>query len=67
MRMNWPDRKIAPVVTVLPTEQIKPSMTNDERSVAVCPASVRSDVSCATCGSCANRKRPAIPTLNGLS
>nr|WP_051237496.1 hypothetical protein [Ottowia thiooxydans] len=52
--------KIAPMVTVLPTEQTKPSVTNDERLVAVCPASIRSDVSCATCGICAKPERRAI-------
>lgn len=52
--------KIAPVVTILPPEQTKPSVTNDRRFIAVCPATVRDDVSCATCGICANPRCRAI-------
>jgi len=52
--------EIAPVVTILPADQTKPSVTNDERFIAVCTATVRDDVSCATCGICANPRRRAI-------
>ncbi|WP_431777956.1 DUF7227 family protein [Ottowia caeni] len=52
--------EIAPVVTILPADQTKPSVTNDERFIAVCTATVRDDVSCATCGICAHPRRRAI-------
>ncbi len=51
---------IAPVVTLLPPDQVRPTTTPGGRFVAVCPASVRDDVSCATCGVCANPDREAI-------
>lgn len=53
-------RKVAPVVAALPTYQTKPTVTNDERLVAVCPATVRDDVNCSTCGICVNPRRRAI-------
>lgn len=51
---------VAPVVTLLPVGQDKPTTTPEGRFVAICPASVRDDVSCATCGICANPDRKAI-------
>lgn len=53
------DLGIAPVVTVLPAEQLTNTVTPKGRKVVVCPAVVRDDVSCATCGLCA-RLRDAI-------
>ncbi len=53
--------KVAPVVTVLPPGQTGLSVTNDERSVVVCPATIEgAGVSCATCGICANPRRRSI-------
>ena len=52
--------KVGPVVTLLPPEQTMPTTTPDGRYVAICPASVRGDVSCASCGICATVQRRAI-------
>ncbi|GAD23489.1 hypothetical protein [Acidovorax sp. MR-S7] len=54
------DLGIAPVVTLLPADQVTPTVTPAGRTVAICPASVRDDVSCATCGVCAVAHRKAI-------
>lgn len=51
---------IAPVATLLPSDQTKPTRTPDGHFVAVCPAAVRDDVTCASCGICANSTRKAI-------
>lgn len=51
---------IAPVVVVLPIDQTKPSKTPAGRHISVCPATVRDDVTCATCGICAVSSRKAI-------
>jgi hypothetical protein len=53
------DMGIAPVVTVLPANQTENTTTPKGRKIVVCPATVRDDVSCATCGLCA-RQRDAI-------
>lgn len=44
---------VAPVACVLPIEQDKPTRTPEGRFVAVCPATVRDDIDCASCGICA--------------
>lgn len=49
-----------PVVVVLPIGATKPTRTPEGRFVAVCPATVRDDVTCATCGICAHATRKAI-------
>jgi hypothetical protein len=51
---------VGPVVVVLPQGAAKPLRTPAGRFVAVCPASVRSDVTCASCGVCAVGSRKAI-------
>lgn len=51
---------VGPVVVVLPIDQTKPSRTPGGRFVSVCPAVVRDDVTCATCGICAHPTRRAI-------
>ena len=51
---------IAPVVVVLPIDQTKPSKTPAGRHISVCPAAVRDDVTCASCGICAVSSRKAI-------
>lgn len=53
------DLGIAPVVVVLPASQTENTTTPKGRKVVVCPATVRDDVSCMTCGLCA-RLREAI-------
>lgn len=52
--------KVGPVVTLLPPDQLKPTTTPEGRHVSICPASVRDDVSCATCGVCAIVSRRTI-------
>jgi len=53
------DLEIAPVVVVLPADQTENTVTPKGRKVVVCPATIRDDVSCKTCGLCA-RSRDAI-------
>ncbi len=53
------DAGIAPVTTVLPSTQMTNTTTPKGRKVVVCPAVVKDDVSCETCGLCA-RIRDAI-------
>jgi hypothetical protein len=47
------DMAIAPVVVVLPSDATQNTVTPKGRKVIVCPATIRDDVSCATCGLCA--------------
>lgn len=54
------DLNIGPVATVLPIDTTKPLRTPAGRLVAVCPAVVRDDVTCASCGICAVPHRKAI-------
>lgn len=51
---------IAPVACVLPTGTVKPLKTPGGRHVSVCPAVVRDDVTCASCGVCAVPRHKAI-------
>ena len=53
------DMGIAPVTTVLPSDQLTNTVTPKGRKVVVCPAVVKDDVSCKSCGLCA-RLRDAI-------
>lgn len=53
------DMGIAPVVTVLPADAMENTTTPKGRKIVVCPATIRDDVSCYTCGLCA-RQRDAI-------
>ena len=53
------DLDIAPVTTVLPEAQTTNTTTPKGRKVVICPATIRDDVSCATCQLCA-RNREAI-------
>lgn len=52
--------RIAPVACVLPIEQRTPMRTPEGRHVSVCPATVRDDISCASCGICAVPGHKAI-------
>ncbi len=51
---------IGPVVTVLPGDQVENSYTPAGRKIVVCPATIREDVSCATCKLCAVVDRAVI-------
>ena len=51
---------IAPVACILPTGTVKPLMTPAGRHVSICPATVRDDVTCASCGICAVPGHKAI-------
>jgi len=54
------DMGIAPVTVVLPHDQTSNTVTPKGRKVVVCPATIRDNVSCATCGLCAIAKRDCI-------
>lgn len=54
------DMAIAPVTVVLPHDATENVTTPKGRKVVVCPATIRDDVSCATCGLCAIVKRDCI-------
>ena len=51
---------VAPVVVILPADATKPTQTPAGRNVTVCPASIRDDVQCATCGICQDAGRKTI-------
>jgi hypothetical protein len=51
---------IAPVACVLPTGTTKTLKTPAGRHVSICPATVRDDVTCASCGICAVPGHKAI-------
>lgn len=48
---------IAPVVTILPHDQMENTTTPAGNAIVVCPAVTRSDVTCKTCGLCQNQRR----------
>jgi hypothetical protein len=50
------DLDIAPVTTVLPSDQMTNTVTPAGRKVVVCPAVIRDDVSCETCQLCARQR-----------
>lgn len=49
-----------PLVCVLPIEQTENTKTPQGRTVIVCPATVKDDVTCATCQMCYQRDRAAV-------
>lgn len=51
---------IAPVVVLLPRNQIQNVLTPKGRKVVVCPATYREHVNCARCGLCQSVKRSVI-------
>jgi hypothetical protein len=51
---------IAPVVTVLPANQVENTFTPAGRKIVVCPATIKDNVSCATCKLCAVTDRAVI-------
>lgn len=54
------DLEAGPVVTVLPRDAAKNTITPAGRRVVVCPATVRDDVTCAKCKLCARVDRDVI-------
>ncbi len=50
----------APVVVVLPSDQTTAVKTPQGRHVAICPATISDDVTCASCGLCAEAGRKSI-------
>lgn len=54
------DLGIAPVVVVLPKDARESVTTPKGRKVIVCPAVVRDDVTCATCGICAKIRKAVV-------
>ena len=54
------DLGVGPVAALLPEGTRKPVRTPAGRLVTVCPATVRDDVTCASCGICAVPHRKAI-------
>lgn len=54
------DTGAGPVVVVLPADQKTNTVTPAGRKVVVCPATIRDDVSCATCQLCQRRDRNVI-------
>lgn len=54
------DLDLGPVVTVLPQDQTENSTTPAGRKVVVCPATIRDNISCATCGLCQKVNRDCI-------
>lgn len=51
---------IAPIVTVLPANQVQNSFTPQGRKIVVCPATIKDGISCATCKLCAVKNRTTI-------
>lgn len=51
---------IGPVVTVLPRDAASVTYTPQGNKIVVCPAQTRDDVSCKSCGLCANATRDVI-------
>ncbi len=49
-----------PVVAIVPSEQVTNCKTPLGARVVICPASVRENVTCSTCGLCANGKRQYV-------
>lgn len=54
------DLRVGPVVTVLPENQTSNLMTAKGRTIVVCPATQRDDVTCATCKLCSVPKRSVV-------
>jgi hypothetical protein len=50
----------APVVSVVPADQLTNTTTPDGHKVVICPAVTRDDVTCKSCGLCARSDRKAI-------
>ncbi len=51
---------VGPVVVVVASDQSSNTTTPAGRKVVICPATIRDDVSCATCQMCQRQERPII-------
>jgi hypothetical protein len=51
---------IGPVVTIMPIDCDKVTVTPDGNTIVQCPATYREDIQCSTCGICAVSSRKAI-------
>lgn len=51
---------IAPVVTIVKHDQIEDFRTADNNLVKICPAAIKDNVTCKTCGLCQKHKRKFI-------
>ena len=51
---------IAPVTVVLPATETENTVTPKGKKVVICPARRRSDITCKTCGICANLRKAII-------
>jgi len=54
------DKNAGPVVVVLPSTQFTNTVTPSGRTVVVCPATQRDDVSCATCQLCQRQRKTIV-------
>ena len=54
------DTRCGPVATVLPTDQVKNTVTPKGRKVVICPALIRSGVTCHSCQLCTRSTRNTI-------
>jgi hypothetical protein len=54
------DLEIAPVVTIVPSVNVKNYKTPAGNRVVICPATIHDNVTCATCGICQWKKREYI-------
>lgn len=57
---HFVDMDIGPVVVALPANAAKRLFTPKGRQVSICPASVRDDITCSTCGICQVLTRKAV-------
>lgn len=51
---------IGPVVTVMPADATENTVTPEGRKVIVCPATIKENVSCATCQLCQRQRAPIV-------
>jgi hypothetical protein len=54
------DMTMCPIVVTVPMDTPEKSETPDGRTIIVCPAQTRDDVTCASCGLCARADRRVI-------
>lgn len=58
---------IGPVAVVLPSSSLANFDTQDGHRIVICPARVEANLSCATCGICANQRKAVVglPAVGG--
>ena len=57
---HFVDMDIGPVVVALPADAKKRLFTPKGRQISICPASIRDDMTCMTCGICQSADRKAL-------